>query len=161
MELVWMSYFEMVLILLFCIYLVRILYNYFIRKKPIINYRNSFESKRLFVKKYQKEFNYGVIIIIILFVLVCILIVSSNILDLPNVIYKKPHVMNAVAVSNDSNNNIVTKRSVEFKDLNTGEKIVLTLISGPIYSGQCMKIEYFSHIEVGIVVSDLSCENEY
>lgn len=162
MELVWRSYFEKIFIIIGIIYLAKILLNYVVDKKSIIKVEDAHPNEQKFMKKHLKGFNIFAVSCLIFIITVTSIILYNYILEFPNVINHKMKTMDAITTSSSlARGDIVTKRSIEFKDINTNKTIILEVLSPPIKKGECMKIKYFSHIEIGIIVEKNNCYDNY
>lgn len=161
MELIWISYFKTLLFIIFSFKCIKILYDYFFKRIYIIKIENAVPKKQKIVEKHLKLFNTIAIFFIILFILITIITSYDHALELPNIFSGKTTNMYAITISSSLHNNITKERSIEFKNIDTNEKIILKLVSDPIKKGECMKIKYFSHIKIGFIVDRNNCYNNY
>lgn len=59
MELVWISYFNTLIVIIVALKFLHLIYNYYVRKILIIKPSNAASSKKEFVKKHINVFNNG------------------------------------------------------------------------------------------------------
>lgn len=92
MELVWISYFKTLLLIIFSFKCIKILYEYFCKKVYIIKVENAAPKKQKTVEKHLKSFNTIAIFFIILFIVITIITSCNHALELPNVFSGKQQI---------------------------------------------------------------------
>lgn len=124
------------------------------RKKYIVKPENAKDDiVKKFIEKHIKGLDIIARIIILIFVIITLgLVIIPSIFDLPYLIKGDFKKINCVTLSSDNYGTLDEKRSIQVKNIDTGEILYLVVKYTPIEVGEYYIIEYLPNLEIGKIV---------